>query len=594
MSVAGLSRLLLLLFLSGATQAAVAACPSCVPLDDLSGPPHHGYPPGLYPGVSNSPPPAHLALALDAATQVVPRNVAGNPSPAGLVGFLSIGMSNTNQEFTAYQLQEDGRIGRDPRLILINGAVGGQSADSIANPAAPYWTIVLDRVHAAGLDANQVQVAWLKEAEGTVPDTTFPLHADTLRTHLRAIVRHMKDLFPNLSLCYMASRTYGGYTTNPARSEPLSYETAFAVRGLIEEQITGSPLLNADPDVGPVEAPVLLWGPYLWTNGSTPRSSDGLVWLLTDVEADHIHPSPSGEIKVATLLSGFFGHDATAAPWQDADPLEVCQVFNAVADAFVHDLHPLQNYGGERFLAWMAQTVRSYTLFDLQSVSDSVFYAGLTLRTPPDAAIEGVEVVVVSNTTWDEYTINASNAPQFDGPVLGTIPEASRGSAISIDVTAAVRAALASGSGAKLCLGLRPRGGSGQVQQVLSRESGDAPRLVLGLVHRVSAVETAAPRPSGPVGRISVYPQPLAGNGVVRLTLLEDVPHVAVEVFDAGGRRVYTLYDGPGLRGERTLAWQANDSQGRRLAPGIYLVRATTGVEIGRDRVIGRKLVLIN
>jgi flagellar hook assembly protein FlgD len=132
------------------------------------------------------------------------------------------------------------------------------------------------------------------------------------------------------------------------------------------------------------------------------------------------------------------------------------------------------------------------------------------------------------------------------------------------------------------------------VQQVLSRESGDAPRLVLGLVRRVSGVESAASGAPGPVGRISVYPQPLAGTGIVQLTLAEDTPNVAVEVFDAGGRHVSTIYEGPGRRGEQTIAWRGDDSQGLRLAPGIYLVRAATGAANGRTGGIGSKVVLTN
>jgi hypothetical protein len=38
------------------------------------------------------------------------------------------------------------------------------------------------------------------------------------------------------------------------------------VRWLIRDQIDGRPDLNPDPGKGPVKAPVLLWGPYLWAD----------------------------------------------------------------------------------------------------------------------------------------------------------------------------------------------------------------------------------------------------------------------------------------------------------------------------------------
>jgi lysophospholipase L1-like esterase len=53
-------------------------------------------------------------------------------------------------------------------------------------------------------------------------------------------------------------------------------------------------------------APWIAWGPYLWADGVEPRS-DGLVWLCEDVNPnDGIHPSQSGETKVADMLVEFF------------------------------------------------------------------------------------------------------------------------------------------------------------------------------------------------------------------------------------------------------------------------------------------------
>jgi hypothetical protein len=82
------------------------------------------------------------------------------------------------------------------------------------------------------------------------------------------------------------------------------------------EQTKGDPKLNCDPAKGTVRSPLLLWGPYLWADGKTPRKSDGLVWLREDLAADGTHPSDTnGTVKVARLLLNFFRTDPLARTW---------------------------------------------------------------------------------------------------------------------------------------------------------------------------------------------------------------------------------------------------------------------------------------
>src|SRR6185503_2883415 len=95
--------------------------------------------PGLYPNLSNTPPPAHLALATAAAAGVVPRDAAGAPNFSGWIGFLSIGMSNCNQEFATFERIADRDAARNARVVLVDGAVGGQAANVIVNSSDPYW-----------------------------------------------------------------------------------------------------------------------------------------------------------------------------------------------------------------------------------------------------------------------------------------------------------------------------------------------------------------------------------------------------------------------------------------------------------------------
>ena len=462
-----------------ARSLAAQACSGCTPLTDLGPGLYLGqYEGGLYAGGANTPPPAHRADALSAAAEVLPRDAAGAVDPDGWIGFLSITMSNANQEFSAYERRVDQDALRNARVAVVNGAEGGQALDVIANPAAPYWTHLDQRLLAAGLSAPQVQVVWLKIANASVPDTSFPNHATSSMASATTVLQHLKASFPNLKLAFLSSRTYGGYTNNSQRGEPLSYETGFATKWLIESQIAGAPDLNHDASQGPVVAPLLLWGPYLWTNGTLPRG-DGLVWLPGDVEGDGIHPTESGEQKVADMLSAFFATEASSFAWFGAPLGARLESVEAVADATTNASQPTTNFGGDALLAAGGSRL-SYLKFDLSGVSGNILRAKLSLRLPAENANGGGATVLgLSDTSWDELTITAANAPPIDGAQLGLLPTLSRGTATSVDVSGVAQAA----SGGLLSLAISTNHGAGSpVMRYLSRESGVAPRLVLSVL----------------------------------------------------------------------------------------------------------------
>jgi hypothetical protein len=87
------------------------------------------------------------------------------------------------------------------------------------------------------------------------------------------------------------------------------------VRWLIQDQIKGEGSLNYDPAKGVVKAPLVLWGPYLWADGTMPRKQDGLTYEAKDFLLDGTHPSDSGCQKVANLLLRFFQTDRLARTW---------------------------------------------------------------------------------------------------------------------------------------------------------------------------------------------------------------------------------------------------------------------------------------
>jgi hypothetical protein len=64
-----------------------------------------------------------------------------------------------------------------------------------------------------------------------------------------------------------------------------------------------------------VKASWLARGPYLWAEGTKPRS-DGLTYVQPDlVPADGTHSAPSGRQKVAALLLDFFKTDSPTRMW---------------------------------------------------------------------------------------------------------------------------------------------------------------------------------------------------------------------------------------------------------------------------------------
>ena len=288
------------------------------PLVSLGNAEYHGYRGGLYPGASNQRPPAHEAAGISLARQVQPLDAAGKPSADGKIVLLSVGMSNTTQEFSAFKQRADGSPEKNPRLVLVDGAQGGMTAAAIQNAedqgtGTRYWSTVDQRLKDAGVTRAQVQAAWLKEADAG-PRQGFPGYAQQLKAELVRIVQLMSGRFPNLKLVYLSSRTYGGYAKTPLNPEPYAYESGFSVKWLIEQQIQGDASLNPVAAKGAVRAPWLSWGPYLWANG-TRKNPDGLAYEESDFGADGTHPSPSGRAKVADALWKFFNSDTTTEIW---------------------------------------------------------------------------------------------------------------------------------------------------------------------------------------------------------------------------------------------------------------------------------------
>ncbi len=294
-----------------------------VPLPEMGTKTYKTFAGGLYPNGINTPPPTHFQAALTLAQNLKPLAANGNVDTTnGKIVMVSIGMSNTTQEFAskgsgAFVPRMKNDASRNSKLVLIDCAQGGQTANVWADPLSNVWSVVQTRVSQAGCTLAQVQVAWVKHGNGhPANDGAFPLHAQVLKNDMESCLQLMKDDFPNIKLAYFSSRTRA-YTNDTAtlNPEPYAYECGFATRWLIEDQINGNGNINYDPGQGIVRAPLVLWGPYLWIDGTTPRT-DGKTWLCSDLESDFTHPSSSGGVpKVADQLIAFFKTDPTTRPW---------------------------------------------------------------------------------------------------------------------------------------------------------------------------------------------------------------------------------------------------------------------------------------
>jgi len=306
---------------SKALQAADST--GLIPITDMAEQRYKGQMGGLYPEGKNTPPESLKTAAQSELAGIQPLDAEGNLSKNGRIGLISIGMSNTTQEFSTFKKLADADPNKSPSVVIVDCAQGGQAAHQWAYPdeggdkkqPSP-WTVMDQRIEQAGLSPVQVQAVWLKQAQIAPAQLgEFPKHAESLRDDTAVILRKLKTRFPNLRIAYLSSRIYAGYATGSLNPEPYAYESAFSVRWLIEEQIKGNPDLNWDPAKGQVKSPLLLWGPYLWADGVKGRKGDDLVWTREDLAGDGTHPSTSGRQKVAQMLLQFFKSDPNARSW---------------------------------------------------------------------------------------------------------------------------------------------------------------------------------------------------------------------------------------------------------------------------------------
>jgi hypothetical protein len=105
-----------------------------------------------------------------------------------------------------------------------------------------------------------------------------------------------------------------------------------------------------------------------------------------------------------------------------------------------------------------------------------------------------------------------------------------------------------------------------------TRDRGDRAVLEGGFVLPVATATAVETAPGAGVRLAANYPNPF--NPATKISF--DLPRamrVAVEILDAAGRHVDTLFAGELPEGGHTLTWSGVDGQGHAQASGLYLYR---------------------
>jgi hypothetical protein len=93
-------------------------------------------------------------------------------------------------------------------------------------------------------------------------------------------------------------------------------------------------------------------------------------------------------------------------------------------------------------------------------------------------------------------------------------------------------------------------------------------------------------RIAGPVlPGLSVGPNPLMSESTISF-FVPAANFTSVRVYDVRGKALRTLWSCYTDKGTRSIVWDGRDSRGRRLAPGLYIVRLNSGSETRAAKVV--------
>ncbi len=220
----------------------------------------------------------------------------------GKIVFVAIDASSMAAEadLFAQYVSEGKTLGEvNPDIVFINLAQPAKDINDWTYNNRPQftnvWNTVTNKIKAAGVTYNDVQVAWIKfedlDDNGTDNgriDRVFWKYVDLF--HL------LKSKFPNLKKVYLSGRSYMP-TTDPKFGEPLPGLNQLIVKKVVQEQIAGNPELNFTNGTAPWISDIVL----LYTDGYNVRA-DGYYRTPDSYKTDGIHPSSIGSEQVCNYL----------------------------------------------------------------------------------------------------------------------------------------------------------------------------------------------------------------------------------------------------------------------------------------------------
>ncbi len=290
------------------------------PIDELGKDSYKGHQGGLYPNGSNEMPKPFFNDAVEMAKSVQPLDSKGNPDPNGKIGLIALGASTATMFSRGLEVKIPEEIGINREIVFVDCAIGGQDLSKIMIPTASFWKTIDDRLSAASITRDQVQVMFFQEDNLKNKSADINSRGEDLVSDFTYIANFVKQHYPNLKIMYITGRHTTMWIPDDAgdkHREPRAYINGWACKWLIEKQINGDPDLAYRGDNA--KAPLIMWGPYFWTQGTKPRS-DGYYWGPELLSRDGVHPNDAGIERVTMDLIQFWKNDPVSQYWFFENP----------------------------------------------------------------------------------------------------------------------------------------------------------------------------------------------------------------------------------------------------------------------------------